>query len=343
MCIPWPRNCCRALHWLLLRLARMAVCGNPADGQTSTSPPGWTAWLAQQFISEFTTDMPRYKSYLLIENPSKGNNLGPLLRCACAFGVTEVIFVGFAQCSTEGSHGSARHVSIRAFPTFEQAENYLRGKDCGVVDIVGVLGGTWNHHSSSPVCVYNNVCNVSEYKRTSADVNGRSVVRKLVAIDDGADSPTFRRVCNSSDDNSHRYPPSIPAHRRKFRGNTAFFVSKNWRGLPAEHAAICDSFLHVPHLAATTEESSQAMFVDIQSSISIILHHFTAWAQYDERESEGQKFDVAVYQKGQISEREKAEKAAKRAKIREASSNVLEELASASGDIFGVGNDDGDY
>ena len=66
-------------------------------------------------------------------------------------------------------------------------------------------------------------------------------------------------------------------------------------------------------------------------------------ARYDERESEGQKFDVAVYQKGQISEQEKAEKAAKRAKIREASGNVLEELASASGDIFGVENDGGDY
>ena len=252
-----------------------------------------------------------------------------------------MIFVGFAQCSTEGSHGSARHVSIRAFPNFEQAEKYLRGKDCDVVDIVGVLGGTWNHRSSSPVRVYN-VCNVSEYKHTS-DVNGRSEVRQLVAIDDDADSPTFRRVCDSSDDSSHKYPPSIPAHRRQFHGNTAFFCSKNWRGLPAEHARrMCDSFLHVPHLAAT-DESSQAMFLDVQSSISIILHHFTAWAQYDERESEGQKFDVKGYQKGQISEQEKEEKAAKRAKIREASSNVLEELASASSDIFGGGNDDGDY
>lgn len=285
--------------------------------------------------------MPRYKSYLLIENPSKGNNLGPLLRCACAFGVAEVIFVGFAQCSTEGSHGSARHLSIRAFPTFEQAEKYLRGKDCGVVDIVGVLGGTWNHQSSSTVDVYND-CEVSEYNQTS-DVNGRSVVRQLVAIDDDADIPTFQRVCDSSDDTSRKYPLSTPVHRRQFRGNTAFFCSKNWRGLPAEHARrICDSYLHVPHLA-TTEESPQAMFLDMQSSISIILHHFTAWARYDERESEGQKFDVAVYQKGQISEQEKAEKAAKRAKIREASGNVLEELASASGDIFGVENDGGDY
>lgn len=284
--------------------------------------------------------MPRHKSYLLIENPSKGNNLGPLLRCACAFRVTEVILVGFAKCSTEGSHGSARHVTIRAFPNFEQAEKFLRGKDCGVVDIVGVLGGTWNHRSSSPVDVYED-CKVSEYSHTS-DINGRSVVRQLVAIDN-ADSPTFRRVRDSADDTSHKYPLSIPAYRRQFRGNTAFFCSKNWRGLPAAHARrICDSFLHVPHMAAT-EGSSQTMFVDIQSSISIILHHFTAWAQYDERESREQKFDVAVYQKGQLTEQEKEEKAAKRAKIREASSNVLEELASASSDIFGSANDDADY
>jgi len=265
--------------------------------------------------------------------------------------VTEVIFVGFAQCSTEGSHGSARHVPIRAFPNFEQAEKYMRGEHCGVVDIVGVLGGTWNHRSYSEVDVYDN-CEVSEYNYTEmqqsvadggskiSDVNGRSVVRRLVMINDDPERPTFRKKCDSSGETSYKYPSSIPVHRRQFRGNTAFFCSKNWRGLPAKHARICDSFLHVPHLA--TEEPSP--FVDIQSSISIILHHFTAWAQYDERESEGQKFDVAVYQKGQISEQEKAEKAAKRAKIREASGNVLEELASASGGIFGGGKDtDGDY
>eukprot|EP00563_Minutocellus_polymorphus_P020853 CAMPEP_0197725158 /NCGR_PEP_ID=MMETSP1434-20131217/6801_1 /TAXON_ID=265543 /ORGANISM="Minutocellus polymorphus, Strain CCMP3303" /LENGTH=283 /DNA_ID=CAMNT_0043310607 /DNA_START=16 /DNA_END=867 /DNA_ORIENTATION=- len=283
--------------------------------------------------------MPQYKSYLLIENSSKGNNLGPLLRCACAFRVTEVIFVGFAQCSTEGSHGSARHVPIRAFTSFEQAEKYLRGADCGVVDIVGVLGGTWNHRSSSAVDAYDD-CEISEYDHTS-DVNGSSVVRRLVTIASGdAVIPTFRRVCESGGNASHNYPTSIPVYRRQFRGNTAFLCTKNWRGLPAEQARICDSFLHVPHLA--TEEPCQAMFVDIQSIISIVFHHFTAWAQYDERESEGQKFDVAVYQKGQISEQQKTEKAAKRAKIREASGNVLEELASASSGIFG-GGDDGDY
>ena len=283
--------------------------------------------------------MPQYKSYLLIENPSKANNLGPLLRCACAFRVTEVIFVGFAQCSAEGSHGSARHVSIRAFASFEQAEKYLRG-DCGVVDVVGVLGGTWNHRrSSSAVDVYDD-CEVSECDHTN-DVSGSSAVRRLVTIsDDAATMPTFRRVCDSAENTaSYKYPSSRPVHRRQFRGNTAFLCTKNWRGLPVEQARICDSFIHVPHVAA--EEPSQAMFVDIQSSISIIFHHFTAWAQYNERESEGQKFDVAVFQKGQLSKQEKAEKAAKRAKIREASDNVLEELASASTDIFG--GDDGDY
>ena len=135
--------------------------------------------------------MPQYKSYLLIENPSKGNNLGPLLRCACAFRVMEVIFVGFAQCSAEGSHGSARHVSIRAFASFEQAEKYLRRQ--GVVDIVGVLGSTWNHRrSSSAVDVYDD-CEISEYDHTN-DANGSSAVRRLVTISDGAAAVSYTHL-----------------------------------------------------------------------------------------------------------------------------------------------------
>ena len=41
--------------------------------------------------------------FLLIENPSKSNNLGPILRCATAFGIRTVITIGYAKCSTEGT------------------------------------------------------------------------------------------------------------------------------------------------------------------------------------------------------------------------------------------------
>jgi len=42
------------------------------------------------------------EAFLLIENKAKSNNLGSLLRCACAFGVKTVVAVGYSQCSVEG-------------------------------------------------------------------------------------------------------------------------------------------------------------------------------------------------------------------------------------------------
>ena len=44
----------------------------------------------------------RRSIYLLLENPRKSNNLGPILRCASAFGITTVIAVGYAKCAVEG-------------------------------------------------------------------------------------------------------------------------------------------------------------------------------------------------------------------------------------------------
>lgn len=41
-------------------------------------------------------------AYLLIENPRKSNNLGPLLRCANAFGITTIVAVGYASFAVEG-------------------------------------------------------------------------------------------------------------------------------------------------------------------------------------------------------------------------------------------------
>jgi len=266
-----------------------------------------------------------YKSFLLIENPSKSNNLGPILRCCAAFAVEEVIFVGFAQCSAEGSHGSARHLKITAVPTFDHAVQYLKGRDCGAVEIIGLLGGNSSQDEvySATGCVVNDI---------TAD--GHSERLALVSI-----------VGNQQDSQAISagtsiFPRSKPVHCRPFRGNTAFSVSKNWRGLPLEQALICDSFVHVPHIPI---RESQAMLVDVQASISIVLHHFTAWARHDERSSVGQKFAVSKFLKGKISEEEKEAKVALRSRNREESDNVLEEVAACDIDLFGNSVDGDDY
>ena len=40
--------------------------------------------------------------FLLLENCSKGNNLGSILRCASAFGITTIVAIGFSKCSVQG-------------------------------------------------------------------------------------------------------------------------------------------------------------------------------------------------------------------------------------------------
>ena len=41
--------------------------------------------------------------FLLLENPTKNNNLGPIMRCASAFGISTIVAVGYAKCSDKGS------------------------------------------------------------------------------------------------------------------------------------------------------------------------------------------------------------------------------------------------
>jgi tRNA G18 (ribose-2'-O)-methylase SpoU len=43
------------------------------------------------------------KIYLLIENRAKSNNLGSILRCASAFGVTTIVAIGFSKCAVKGA------------------------------------------------------------------------------------------------------------------------------------------------------------------------------------------------------------------------------------------------
>ena len=232
------------------------------------------------------------KSYLLIENSRPNNNLGPLLRCCAAYAVEEAIFVGFAQCCSQGSHGSARHVDIRAFPTFDQATDYLRNTR-QVSDIIGVLGGACNSEAQQDIDVYDdNGCEVEEFILDKVDEQAKHLV--TIKKNNGGKITTSRRK---------QLGLSKPIHSRPFRGNSAFLISKQWRGLDSEQASFCDGFVHIPHTRILPIEA--AMYVDVQASLAIVFHHFTAWAKFDERNYDGQKFSVAKYRKGEISAEDK--------------------------------------
>lgn len=256
------------------------------------------------------------RSFLLVENPSKGNNLGPLFRCASAFAIDHVVLVGYEKFSAEGSHGAARHVRTKSFPTFEQATRYLRADEtkggCGCVSITGLLGGAAFYSPDG--------CTVHE-------------AGDMVMIE-GTMEETTLGIKMKGDDQMSR-SRSMPVFVRPFRGNTCFLVSKNWSGLPSEQARFCDSFIHVPHCPVITSDQSLGTsssivsmksrpLVDVQSFLSIVLHHFTAWARYDERRFEGQKFDVARFRKGE-DETSANEKRAKRAEMRATAGKDAEE------------------
>ena len=73
---------------------------------------------------------------LLIENPGKGKNWGPLLRCCAAFGIETIYVIGYDQCDVRGSHGASKHVRLKAFPTVGQASAAIRA---GGFELVGLL------------------------------------------------------------------------------------------------------------------------------------------------------------------------------------------------------------
>lgn len=218
-----------------------------------------------------------FRSYLLIENPSKRNNLGPFLRCAAAFGVETIVFVGYAKCSSHGSHGADKHVKTIAFTSFSHAIDFLRkpveAGGCGVKSIIGCLGPNDGEGA------FNSDCTVVEN-----DSN-------LVLLD----------TLNHNDTHLTKYPPSYPVHLRPFQdGNVCFSLCKYRSGLPKHQASYCDFFVHVPirPTVSNRDEDTSIGLLDAQTSLSIILHHWTAWANYSVRKFTGQKFEVTTIQRG---------------------------------------------
>lgn len=255
------------------------------------------------------------KLYLLLENPRKSNNLGPLLRCAAAFGISTVVAIGYDKCSTEGSHGAAKHIQIIAFPTAKQAATYLKRPisegGCGCTSIVGILG-----------CV--------------ADDSGEKIFSVCSDVESG--------LAKASEDHRETTTQrSVPVHTRPFlEGNCCFAVSKDWSGLPVALAEQCDSFIHVPHKTIRREDGASSFrLLDAPSTVSIVLHHYTAWAQYDERGFQGQKFDV-TRQRVTGPNREVQQLREEARRLRQQERDETSSSRPLSG-MFNDPNDDGDY
>ncbi len=201
----------------------------------------------------------------------------------------------------DGSHGANKHVTIHSFPTIQQAMEYLRDV-CHVTSVIGMVGDASFSNGNDDDCR-----EVVEYVAVNSTTLVKPTMRvksKEVSVDEKSSS--------STEDQSYTYPISHPIHRRPFEaGNVCFSISKRHGGLPVEQARYCDMFVHIvtdtpvynnisgggnlnQDTTIRTAELSIGGFVDSQTCLSICLHHFSAFAGYQERDFVGQKFQVEV-------------------------------------------------
>lgn len=250
----------------------------------------------------YSSSSPPVRHFLLMENKSKTTHLGTLLRCAAAFRAHQVLIVGHDKFNAQGSFGSHLYLDIIAFPTWESVVNFL------------------NHGGNEDRARQNSTGDASSSTSSRVPIvgiagayGGGESVFSPSGIPIHADSSTgFATLCRPSS-NAQEYPIqneelkqiSYPIHTRPFSSDVCFLLSKDKRGLPIPHARLCDSFVHVPQMCLDSVDTEDD--VDVQRNIperiipstlletatiySIVLHHFTAWAKYDERNfAENQKF-----------------------------------------------------
>jgi hypothetical protein len=257
--------------------------------------------------------------YILLENPRKGNNLGPILRCANAFGITTVVAVGYEKCSVEGSHGASKNVEIIAYPTVEQAVAFLRGPECSCQSLVGLLGSLPDGYETDGYAVYED-----------EDESGLAQVRNVAA------SKTLKELPVRS----------FPVFTCPFSaGNACIVLSKKHRsGLPISLARHCDAFVHVPHTAIPHVDGAPPL-LDTPSCLTITLHHLTTWAGYDERTFQGHKFEVTRPARDAVdsdgTSRLGKERAEVKRKLLQAADETMDE--GGIGSMFGANDNLADY
>lgn len=76
-------------------------------------------------------------------------------------------------------------------------------------------------------------------------------------------------------------------HKYPFTGSTAFVLGNEGTGLSDKEMEICDFFVYIPQNGPGTAS------LNVTVAASIVLHQFAVWAEFPERERDGQKFVVA--------------------------------------------------
>lgn len=231
---------------------------------------------------KLTTEM-----VLLLENPSKGNNLGSILRCAVACGVSQVHAVGYDKCATQGSHGADKNVNLVAFATAAQAVQCDDNKSNSIL-VIGLLGAFPNGYREHGYPVV--------YHQNDNDKNLAVPLLESPSLLEGDKSCTVLGTSYpihtlSSDiiNNNDNPIASIRSARTIFLA-----ISKDRLGLPIALAQQCHLFCHVPCIALWGDNEGQCPLLDCPSTLSITLHHLAQQVAgyHDEATFYGHKFHV---------------------------------------------------
>jgi tRNA G18 (ribose-2'-O)-methylase SpoU len=275
---------------------------------------------------------------LLIENPRKSTNWGPLLRCCAAFGIPQIFVVGYDKCSVQGSHGSSKHVELVAYPDHRSAVEAIKALD---FELVGLLQGVPEAYDEQGYSVHVKYIMNEETEETSAQVSTRSV-------EGGA-------IGNTSTTSSD-LAKSFPVHTRPFSHNTCLVVSKKTKGLPLSLAQYCDRFVHIPQqgLASIAPEEEDvddveddSVWLTVEAGLSIVLHEFSAWAGYNYNNKtainyEGQKYSVQRKSKGSGPDNRQDDKHEERKQRQEELETLAQETEGCLGSLL-MDDNSGDY
>lgn len=124
-------------------------------------------------------------------------------------------------------------------------------------------------------------------------------------------------------------PDAVPIETHPFDGPCAFICGNEGEGMTEQQKAICDGFVYVRQHGPGTASLNVAV------TASIVMHHYSMWAKYPERERAGEKYVVGerpqrTHKRGTVGEDPEAVRA-RRAKKREEAARAEEEEAEAGG------------
>ena len=246
----------------------------------------------RRMTTKRTTTLP--KTYLFLNNPKPTNNLGPMLRCASAFAISEVVLVGYRKCNTEGAHGADKHLNVSSVTTWDHAMEYVRQKECQRnIQVVGILG----HVSNKGTCDI-----VME-----DDESGISIQTQSFSVN--AYSKPFENDLSSISATVFIILDDLETFQNRYLAST-----------------VCTLLVHVAHcpLPVIPGITKPVSLIDSQSRFSIVLHHFNTFVGMKEQHSRGYKFEVTERHNalGKLAETDHIKAAERRKAKKQLESNV---------------------